>query len=119
MSIVQSLNRVIKIFHFKRRPGSLIRRCPGVAYVRNRQRIISDGVFDPLSTHHFIGDLQSEHVFVKRTRSLNVRDRNCDKSNGLDFHFAVPEVPNSNSQISSNIQSPNPEKQSCYPLLEI
>src|SRR5213594_4357102 len=81
-----------------------------VADIRNCQCILTDGVLDPLPTHHFFRDLQPEHVSIKFTRSFQVCNGNTDKTDFLDFHVSLREVPNPNSQIPSKVSIPNKSK---------
>src|SRR5712691_4302445 len=86
MSIFQALDRVLEIFDLKRRARSLIGRRPLFADVRDRERILADGILDPFSAHHFVGNFEIENTFIKFARPLYVRHRNADKSDCLDFH---------------------------------
>jgi len=52
--VSELLDRFVEVFYLKRGACSLISRLPLLAHIRNRERVITNGVLDPFSAHHFI-----------------------------------------------------------------
>src|SRR5437870_3591052 len=83
------------------------------------QGVFTDGVLDPLSVHHFVRDLQTEHVFVKFTRTFHVRNGCRDKSDFLNFHFAFAALTAffaASARSSAVINSTLLSFSSCFPF---
>jgi hypothetical protein len=84
------------------------------ADIRDRQRVVSQVVFHPFTTHHFFSGAQTEHAFIKGTGALHVGHRNADEGQRLNFdlHDAFREISqgflrNPKSQIPGKSQSRN------------